>query len=448
MSVNRRIRLNLRNFGNLPAIMLSQYDEGYNLVFEIFDGASAAGDLSGYTATLKGVRSDTLSYSFTGTISNNVLTFEIDTTMTGVAGKGTAEIVLTASGVVFATFNMPVFVEKAAVPDGSIDADVTRAEEVAEQIQQIVDTAAGTVTQSIAPEYDPTLTYAVGAMVLYENELYRCTSAIATPEAWTQGHWTRTTMAQDVSQLKEDLTSMQTATASDVGKALKAKTVTNGKVTEWEFGAAGAGGGFNPWSGKKICIFGDSIGQGYNNNNHSFVDVLSESGMFASVHKNCVAGTTTSTLYARLLESATEIAAADIIYAEYEANDIIGLKAGTLTTAQLVTAIRQSVTYIRNSNSTCAIVWLPLTIQHLSKIAGTDLSYYQSWVNAVYPVFAELGINMLPIFDTLNVNHASSDGRHPNDAGHEAIADLIMQMPLGTSNYPTALMTEWTGGAY
>ena len=146
MSVNRRIRLNLRNFGNLPAIMLSQYDEGYNLVFEIYDGASAADDLSGYTATLKGVRSDTLSYSFTGAVSNNVLTFEIDTTMTGVAGKGTAEIVLTATDVVYATFNMPVFVEKAAVPDGSIDADVTRAEEVAEQIQQIVDTAAEQVT--------------------------------------------------------------------------------------------------------------------------------------------------------------------------------------------------------------------------------------------------------------------------------------------------------------
>ena len=138
--------MNLRNFGNLPAIMLSQYDEGYNLVFEIYDGASAADDLSGYTATLKGVRSDTLSYSFTGAVSNNVLTFEIDTTMTGVAGKGTAEIVLTATDVVYATFNMPVFVEKAAVPDGSIDADVTRAEEVAEQIQQIVDTAAEQVT--------------------------------------------------------------------------------------------------------------------------------------------------------------------------------------------------------------------------------------------------------------------------------------------------------------
>lgn len=43
----------------------------------------------------------------------------------------------------------------------------------------------------------------------------------------------------EISQLKEDLSDMNTATSADVGKALKAKTVTNGKVTEWEFGEAG-----------------------------------------------------------------------------------------------------------------------------------------------------------------------------------------------------------------
>lgn len=32
---------------------------------------------------------------------------------------------------------------------------------------------------------------------------------------------------------------MRTATSSDVGKALKAKTVVNNQVTEWEFGEAG-----------------------------------------------------------------------------------------------------------------------------------------------------------------------------------------------------------------
>lgn len=42
-------------------------------------------------------------------------------------------------------------------------------------------------------------------------------------------------------EIKEDLSAIQTATAEDVGKALKAKTVANGKVTEWEFGGADSG---------------------------------------------------------------------------------------------------------------------------------------------------------------------------------------------------------------
>lgn len=42
-----------------------------------------------------------------------------------------------------------------------------------------------------------------------------------------------------IAEVKEDLSAIQTATAGDAGKALKAKTVTNGKVTEWEFGEAG-----------------------------------------------------------------------------------------------------------------------------------------------------------------------------------------------------------------
>ena len=45
----------------------------------------------------------------------------------------------------------------------------------------------------------------------------------------------------DVSELKSGLSKLTTATASDVGKALKAKTVTDGKVTEWEFGESGGG---------------------------------------------------------------------------------------------------------------------------------------------------------------------------------------------------------------
>ena len=42
-----------------------------------------------------------------------------------------------------------------------------------------------------------------------------------------------------IDDLKADYNKLTTATAEDVGKALKAKTVTDGKVTEWEFGEAG-----------------------------------------------------------------------------------------------------------------------------------------------------------------------------------------------------------------
>jgi lysophospholipase L1-like esterase len=48
-------------------------------------------------------------------------------------------------------------------------------------------------------------------------------------------------LSADVGDLKSILNGMTTATAEDEGKALKAKTVTNGKVTEWEFGEAGGG---------------------------------------------------------------------------------------------------------------------------------------------------------------------------------------------------------------
>ena len=47
-------------------------------------------------------------------------------------------------------------------------------------------------------------------------------------------------LADDVSSLKNEIESMTTATASDEGKALKAKTVSGGKVVEWEFGEVGA----------------------------------------------------------------------------------------------------------------------------------------------------------------------------------------------------------------
>ena len=47
-------------------------------------------------------------------------------------------------------------------------------------------------------------------------------------------------VGDELSDLKSAINDMTTATAEDEGKALKAKTVSGGKVTEWEFGDAGS----------------------------------------------------------------------------------------------------------------------------------------------------------------------------------------------------------------
>lgn len=209
----------------------------------------------------------------------------------------------------------------------------------------------------------------------------------------------------------------------------------------------GGSGGYSPWSSKKVCVFGDSIGAGHNNNNYSFVDILRERGFFASVHKNCVAGTTTSTLHARLIESEAEIAGADIIYCEYEYNDITGLINGNLTPTTLVSSLDTAINYIRARNATCQIVWMPLTISHFDKVGADNVSYFKTWAETMYPAFAERGINLLPVYDEAAAGHASIDGKHPNTAGHRLIAEHVMQLPLGTSNYSTIISDEQGGGS-
>lgn len=50
---------------------------------------------------------------------------------------------------------------------------------------------------SIADAYDQTQTYQLGEKVMYEMLLYRCVSAITTPEVWNPDHWERTTAADE-----------------------------------------------------------------------------------------------------------------------------------------------------------------------------------------------------------------------------------------------------------
>lgn len=55
--------------------------------------------------------------------------------------------------------------------------------------------------------------------------------------------WSAQKLDAEKQSLLTEINSMSTATATDVGKALSPKTVSNGKVTEWKFVSAGGGGG-------------------------------------------------------------------------------------------------------------------------------------------------------------------------------------------------------------
>lgn len=211
MAVKKTYRINLRNYGSPPAVMVSQYDEGYAIAFEIFDGPLPvlASSLSGYTFKLKGRQPGNppfLAYEFEGTLAtalNAVVSFEIDTTMTGRAGKGTAELVILdeENDVKFASVNFAVYTEPAAVPDGSIDADVERAQEIADEVAEIVDGATegaeawavgqrgGVDVENTDPTYHNNAKY-------YVESISGVTDQVATNTS-------------DISDLKEDLNAVK-----------------------------------------------------------------------------------------------------------------------------------------------------------------------------------------------------------------------------------------------
>ena len=44
-------------------------------------------------------------------------------------------------------------------------------------------------------------TYAVGDYCIYENALYKCSTAISSAEDWTAGNWTKTTIAAELKSI-------------------------------------------------------------------------------------------------------------------------------------------------------------------------------------------------------------------------------------------------------
>lgn len=74
---------------------------------------------------------------------------------------------------------------------------------------------------SIAPAFDSTSTYAVGALVMYNNLLYICTTAVTTPGPWTGvTNWSRVYIESVIPKNLDDLNDVDISNSPE-GKILK-----------------------------------------------------------------------------------------------------------------------------------------------------------------------------------------------------------------------------------
>ena len=57
--------------------------------------------------------------------------------------------------------------------------------------------------------YDNTQTYAVGDYCINANTIYKCTTAISTPEAWNASHWQSTSIMKEFSDVNASLVNLE-----------------------------------------------------------------------------------------------------------------------------------------------------------------------------------------------------------------------------------------------
>ena len=245
----------------LPRLYVSQYDVGRELTFNLVEGAVAYSIPVGATVKIQGTKPSGFGFSETCTASGSTATIEVTEGMTDEYGDIVTELQVTDSGDVLCTTNFLLVVQRSAHPDGIIDGNqeevipeltllVERAEAAANLLLECsasaTTLAAGsTATASyedgvfsfgipqgeagagtagvVASAYSSSATYAVGDYVIHNSNLYRCTTAITTAEAWTSGHWTQVVLGDDVSDLKSDINLLPNAESLTwtTGKYLK-----------------------------------------------------------------------------------------------------------------------------------------------------------------------------------------------------------------------------------
>lgn len=242
--------------------------------------------------------------------------------------------------------------------------------------------------------------------------------------------------------------------------------------------------------GKSVWI-GDSIGQGYNNSDYSYIDVADESGMFAEVIKYSVGGATLGPYntaeiadgysgYEQVMSHQADITDADMVFLQFCANDLQSIMGGAITagtsadgseTNSICGYVRKIISKIYEINPLARIYYLNLcdTQRIIDMVADAYSNYFEKnswgtfdkdamrsawidWQANVIPTIQEYGVQVINILEDIGLNSVTmtlittDDYIHPNNAGHKRIFDVIVaRIDTQTSGKNTPQSVDETG---
>lgn len=83
--------------------------------------------------------------------------------------------------------------------------DAISATDYINSVKSSLNTNISQLAGDLSDAYSSSNTYAVGDLCILGNLLYKCNTAITTPEAWTPAHWTATTVADAINEVNLEL---------------------------------------------------------------------------------------------------------------------------------------------------------------------------------------------------------------------------------------------------
>lgn len=95
----------------------------------------------------------------------------------------------------------------------------------------LIDAEAGRVRANVAANYDSSETYAVGDYCLHDGSLYKCSTTISSPEAWTAGHWTQIKITGELATLNDNIATLENKVNAFSNRTLLLNATTEGQHT-------------------------------------------------------------------------------------------------------------------------------------------------------------------------------------------------------------------------